>query len=173
MYFIDLEDEIYYNALSFKNTNLDKSYKYGIDLYDKYIINPEFNIAINYNYVQAIIDKEKEGTADYSGNKLPGVSNHNIKATLGYTPNKFATLVLTQIYRSEAYAAEDFNNNFSQKQDAYMSTDISATYAKKSWEVFAKINNLFNQSNGLWIKDDAIYPVNFATTAIAGFKLKY
>jgi iron complex outermembrane receptor protein len=54
-----------------------------------------------------------------------------------------------------------------------MTTDISATYAKKTWEVFAKINNLFNQKNGLWIKDDAIYPVNFTTTAIAGFKLKY
>ena len=47
------------------------------------------------------------------------------------------------------------------------------TYAKKNWEIFAKINNLFNQNNGLWIRDDAIYPVNFTTTAIAGFKLKY
>ncbi len=54
-----------------------------------------------------------------------------------------------------------------------MTTDISITYAKKSWEVFAKINNIFNQSNGLWIKDDNIYPINFTTTAIAGFTLKY
>nr|WP_321267384.1 TonB-dependent receptor [uncultured Sulfurimonas sp.] len=176
-YYIDLEDEIYYYSdptyINSKNTNIDKSYKYGVDLYDKFIISPEFNVALNYNYVQAIIDQEKEGTEDYSGNHLPGVSDHNIKATLGYTPDKFTTIALTQIYRSEAYAADDFNNNFSQKQDAYMSTDISATYAKKSWEIFAKINNLFNQKNGLWIYDDAIYPVNFSTTAIAGFKLKY
>lgn len=182
-YYIDLKNEIYYYKDSVNvwptpslsvNTNIDKSHKYGLDIYDKFLINNEFNIVLNYNYVQAIIDEEKgRNGEDYSGNKLPGVSDHNVKATLGYTPNEFTTVSLTQVYRSEAYAANDFNNNFSQKQDPYMSTDISATYAKKTWEVFAKINNIFNQSNGLWIKDDAIYPVNFTTTALVGFKLKY
>ncbi len=174
LYYIDLKNEIYYHSdysgpRTSINTNIDKSHKYGLDLYDKYLINDEFNIALNYNYVQSIIDDED----DYSGNKLPGVSDHNIKATLSYVPNPHATITLTQIYRSEAYAADDFNNNFSQKQDAYMSTDISASYAKDNYELFAKINNLFNQKNGLWVQDDAIYPVNFTTTAIAGFKLKF
>jgi len=173
LYYADVKNEIYMQPITFKNTNIDKSYKYGVDLYDKYMLSPEFSIALNYNYVKAIIDKEKEGGSDYSGNKLPGVSNHNVKATLGYTPNKATTIFLTQSYRSKAYAADDFNNNFSQKQDAFMSTDISITYAKESWEVFAKINNLFNQKNGLWIYDNAIYPVDFTTTALAGFKLKY
>ncbi len=177
IYYIDLKDEIYYYAdpsfTNSKNTNIDKSHKYGLDLSNQYLVNEQFNIILNYNYVQAIIDEEIENGEDYSGNKLPGVSDHNVKATLGYTPNDFTTIALTQVYRSEAYAANDFNNNFSQKQDPYMSTDISATYAKKTWEVFAKINNLFNQSNGLWIKDDNIYPVNFTTTALVGFKLKY
>lgn len=173
LYYIDLKNEIYLHKPDFKNTNINKSHKYGLDLYDKYLINQKFNIALNYNYVQAIIDDEKEGTDNYSGKKLPGVSNHNVKATLNYLPNKFATLALTEVYRSSAYAADDFNNNFSQKQDAYTSTDVSATYAKDNWEVFAKINNLFNQKNGLWIRDNAIYPVNFTTTAFAGFKLKF
>ncbi|WP_373035668.1 TonB-dependent receptor [Sulfurimonas sp.] len=173
IYYVDLVNEIYYNALTFKNTNIDKSHKYGLDLSDKLLITDEFNVVLNYNYVQAIMDDEIDGASNYSGNYLPGVSDHNVKATLGYTPNKFTTVALTQTYRSEAYSANDFNNNLSQKQEPYMSTDISATYAQKDWEVFAKINNIFNQSNGLWIRDDAIYPVNFTTTAIAGFKLKY
>jgi iron complex outermembrane receptor protein len=178
LYYIDLKDEIFYYAdysgpTSSKNTNIDKSHKYGLDLSDKYIINDEFNVVLNYNYVQAIIDKEINGVNDYAGNKLPGVSNHNVKATLSYLPNEHATFALTEVYRSEAYAADDFANNFSQKQDAYVSTDISATYTQKTWEIFAKINNLFNQKNGLWIYDDAIYPVNYTTTAMAGFKLKF
>ncbi len=179
LYYIDLKDEIYYykDPVAFggnsKNTNIDKSHKYGLDLYDKYIVNQKFNVTLNYNYVQAIIDKEKQNGEDFSGNKLPGVSDHNVKAMLNYLPNKRTTLSLTQVWRSEAYAANDFGNSFSQKQDAYNSTDIAATYTTKKWEVFAKINNLFNQKNGLWIKDDAIYPVNFTTTAMAGFRLKY
>lgn len=173
IYYIDLKNEIYYlsdysGARTSINTNIDKSHKYGLDIYDKWLVTDEFNVALNYNYVRAIIDEE----GSYSGNDLPGVSDHNIKATLSYLPNKNTTLAVTQVYRSEAYAANDFNNNFAQKQDAYKSTDISLTYTKDSLELFAKINNLFNQKNGLWIQDDAIYPMNFTTTAIAGFKLK-
>ncbi|MDD3504953.1 MAG: TonB-dependent receptor [Sulfurimonas sp.] len=130
------------------------------------------NLALNYNYVQAKIDEEVENGEDYSGNDLPGVSDHNLKATLSYLANKNITLALTQVYRSKAYAASDFNNDFAQKQEAYKSTDISISYTKDSLELFAKINNLFNQKNGLWIEDNAIYPLNFTTTAMAGFKLK-
>ncbi|MCD6259815.1 MAG: TonB-dependent receptor [Helicobacteraceae bacterium] len=176
-YYLDLQDEIYYYAdpayMASKNTNIDQSYKYGFDLYDKYIVSESFNLILNYNYVQAIIDKERENGEDYSGNKLPGVSNHNAKLTLNYLVNQNTTLALTQVYRSKAYALDDFANTMSQKQDAFKSTDISVKYAKEDYELFAKINNLFNQKNGMWIKEDAIYPINFTTTAIAGFTLKY
>ncbi|MEA1918175.1 MAG: TonB-dependent receptor [Campylobacterota bacterium] len=176
-YYIDLKDEIYYypgvNFVGAKNTNIDKSHKYGFDFYNKTALSDEFNFVINYNYVQAVIDKEQEGANNYDGNNLPGVSTHNIKATVSYLPIKTTTIALTQTYRSEAYAANDFNNNFTQKQDAYMSTDISVAYAKDSYEIFAKINNLFNQKNGVWIEDNVIYPTNFTTTAIAGLKLKF
>lgn len=177
IFYVDLRDEIYYYAdptyINAKNTNIDKSYKYGLDIYDKWLINDNFNIVLNYNYVKAVIEKEIESGNDYSGNDLPGVSNHTVKTTLNYLPNKNTTLALTQVYRSKAYAANDFNNNFAQKQDAYLSSDISASYTQDNWEVFAKINNLFNQKNGLWIQDNAIYPLNFTTTAFAGFKLKF
>ena len=176
-YYIDLKNEIYLHKAYVgdfgTNTNIDKSHKYGVDIYDKWLITDAYNLVLNYNYVQAIIDDEKEGTDDYAGNKLPGVSDHSIKATLSYLPTKHTTLCLSQTYRSEAYAADDFANNFEQKQDAYNTTDISATYTKDNYEYFAKINNLFDQSNGLWVKDDAIYPVNFARTVLAGLKLKF
>ena len=175
-YYIKLKDEIYLDKTSggYNNTNIDKSHKYGLDIYDKYLINQQFNVALNYNYVQAIIDEEKadNGTL-YKNTKLPGVSNHSVKAVLDYLPNKYTTLSLTEIYRSKAYAQDDFANNFTQKQDAYTSTDISVTYARDNYEVFAKINNLFNQKNGLWTQDDVIYPYNYTTTALVGLKLKY
>ena len=182
-FYADIKDEIYYYSaptfVASANTNLDKSHKYGVDIYDKLIIHKKLNLVLNYNYVQAIIDKEEQRdvngtiTQNYAGKKLPGVSNHNVKATFSYLPNEKTRLALTQIYRSEAYAANDFNNNFKQKQDAYYSTDISINYTEKKYELFAKANNIFGKSNGLWIKDDTIYPVNFARTFIAGFTLKY
>jgi len=177
VFYADLHNEIYYynNGLSWPstidlNTNIDQSHKYGLDLYDQWIVNDQINLTASYNYVQALIDTEHQNGEVYDGNKLPGVSNHNIKTTLSYLPNTNTTLALTQIYRSSAYAQEDFNNNFSQKQDAYQSTNISITYAKDNYEIFAKINNLFDHSNGIWINDDEIYPVDFTTTFTAGLK---
>lgn len=173
-YYVDLKNEIYYYAdptyVNSKNTNINKSHKYGLDLYDQWIINDQWNALVNYNYVQAIIDQEIQNGENYANKKLPGVSNHNAKVALTYLPNPATALSITQLYRSEAYAANDFNNNFSQKQEAYTSTNISVTYTQKDYELFVKINNLFNQSNGIWIKDNAIYPVDFTTTAIAGVK---
>ncbi|MDD3818036.1 MAG: TonB-dependent receptor, partial [Thiovulaceae bacterium] len=111
VYYIDLKDEIYLEPMSYVNTNIDASSKYGVDIYDKWILSEELNAVFNYNYVQATIDTEE----NYANNKLPGVSNHNAKATLSYMPNPRATLALTQIYRSKAYAVNDFANNFAQK----------------------------------------------------------
>ena len=176
-YYVSLKDEIYYYAdpsyVNSKNTNIDNSHKYGLDIYEKYLLNKKTALTLNYNYVEAIIDAEKQNGENYAGKKLPGVSTHNIKASLSYLPNEKTTLSLTQVYRSDAYAANDFNNNFSQKQDPFSTTDIAATYTTKSWELFAKVNNIFGETNGLWIRDNAIYPVSYATTALAGFKLKY
>lgn len=170
-YYIDLKNEIYYYAAPlYINTNIDKSHKYGVDFFDQWIINSQWNALFNYNYVQAIVDEEIQNGENYANKKLPGVSDHNVKIALTYLPNPATAFTLTQLYRSEAYAANDFNNNFGQKQEAYTSTNIGVTYTQKDYELFAKINNLFNQSNGIWIKDNSIYPIDFTTTAIAGVK---
>ena len=173
-YYSDLKNEIYYYAdptyVNSKNTNIDKSHKYGLDVYDQWIINDQWNALVNYNYVQAIIDQEVQNGENYANKKLPGVSDHNVKIALTYLPNRATALSLIQLYRSEAYAANDFNNNFAQKQEVYTSTNIGVTYTQKDYELFAKINNLFNQNNGIWIRDNAIYPIDFTTTAIAGVK---
>jgi iron complex outermembrane recepter protein len=173
-FYADLHDEIYYYADPFwvnsKNTNIDKSHKYGIDISEHYILNDQWDALLSYNYVQAVIDKEFQNGDNYANKKLPGVSNHNVKATLTFQPTSATRLALTQVYRSSAYAQDDFNNNFDQKQESYNSTNIAFTYTTKEYELFAKINNLFNQDNGVWISDNAIYPVDFTTTAIAGVK---
>lgn len=176
VFYIDMSNEIYYYSdpsyINSKNTNIDKSHKYGLDIYDKYLVSNDLNLMLNYNFVEAKIDEEKQNGENYSGNDMPGVSNHNIKATLNYEIAPYTTLAFTQVYRSKTYAQEDFTNSFSQKQSAYKSSDLTLSYARANYEFFAKINNLFNQKNGYWIREDALYPINYTTTAIAGLKIK-
>lgn len=67
------------------------------------------------------------------GKDLPGVSKHNITVNLGYNINNINT-VLSHTYRNSAYASNDFANNFTQKQEAYNSTDLgNYIYLSKSW----------------------------------------
>lgn len=168
----NLKNEIYLEPFSYNNTNIDKSHKYGIELFDKYIINKNFYTSINYSYIISKIDSEDDGNGAYDGKKLPGVSKHNVTVNLAYIYKNFNT-ILSHTYRSSAYAANDFGNNFSQKQEAYNSTDLSVTYTYENIELFAKVKNLFDEDNGIWIRDDAIYPVNFERTFYAGLKYSF
>ncbi|ADG93503.1 TonB-dependent receptor plug [Arcobacter nitrofigilis DSM 7299] len=170
----NLKNEIYYYNIggANRNTNIDKSHKYGIEIFDKYLINKNFYTSINYSYIIAKIDNEDEGNGEFNGKDLPGVSTHSGTLNFGYNYNKF-NAILSHTYRSKAYAANDFGNNFSQKQEAYNSTDLSLSYTYKNIEFFAKIENLLDEDNGLWIRDNAIYPVNFERTYYAGVKVKF
>ncbi len=172
----NLKNEIYYydsgNWRTSYNTNIDKSHKYGLEVYDKFLITEKLFTSLNYSYIRAKIDEEKDGNGTYNGKDLPGVSKHNLTLGLGYDFYKFSTF-LSHTYKSSAYATNDFKNDFKQKQDAYHSTDFSISFKHKELEIFGKIQNLFDQKNGLWVKDDAIYPVNFERTFFAGMKVSF
>lgn len=176
-YYVDLQNEIYYYAdpafIASVNTNIDRSHKWGIDLYDKWMITDQFHAMLNYNYVDAVIDEEKQNGEDFKNKKLPGVANHTVKASLMFFPSKAFSVTFTQLYRSRSYAMNDFGNRFAQRQQEIASTDVGANYERDNYALFFKINNLTNRANGLWISDDVIYPVNFTTTATAGLKLVF
>jgi len=160
-FYIDLKDEIYYTGgFSGVNTNLDESSKLGFELYDKYLVLENMYLSANYTYLEATIDKDDNKAIE--NKTLPGVSKHNLIAAIGYSPIEDAKLIASHAYRSSAYAANDFTNSASQKQEAYNSTDLTASYQYDVHiEIFAKIQNLFDEDNGIWVDTDVIYPVNF------------
>ena len=166
----NLKNEMYTDPTSWESTNIDKSHKYGLEIYDKFLINNNLYTSFNYSYIIAKLDRFKG--YNYNGNDLPGVSKHNLTLGLGYDFYKFSTL-LSHTYKNSAYAYNDFKNDFKQKQEAYHSTDFSVSFKHKELEIFGKIQNLFDQKNALWVQDDAIYPVNFERTFFAGMKVSF
>jgi iron complex outermembrane receptor protein len=173
-FYSDVEDEIYYNSVTWQNTNLDKTEKYGFELYDKYNILYNLFATLNYAYVDTKI-KEDEANPDIVGNEIPGVSKHNVKVGLGYNPTHRVNLLLSHVYKSEAYAMSDFDHNYG-KMDAYNSTDFSATYKYKKFEFFAKINNLLDEKNALFVDGGfsvGVYPVNYERNFMVGLSAKF
>lgn len=169
----DLENEIYYDSFTFNNTNIDESHKFGLELQATHLFNESLSAHLNYAYTQAIIDKEDSGAGAYNGKLLPGVSPHTLSLGIDWQINPASHFSLSHTFRSEAYAAEDFTNSFSQKQEAYHSTDLSYRYqVRDQIAFFASVQNLFEQSNGIWVRDNAIYPVNFTRNWNLGIKVE-
>lgn len=173
LFHTNLDNEIYYYSTgpwSGVNTNIDKSHKYGLDLQDSWRISRDFQVSVNYAYTRAIIDQENNGGGAYNGKDLPGVPRHGVVLGLGYNMNEKSAVNLTHTWRSTAYAANDFANDFTQKQAAYQSTDLAYHYRHKGFQWSVSVDNLFEHKNGLWILDNVIYPVSFTRNVRLGFK---
>ncbi len=169
----DLDHEIYYNAATFTNTNLDKTHKYGLEAQDTWRVSDRFSASLNYVYTRALIDRENDGGGAFNGKDLPGVPRHSYTLGLAYQPSAASSLNLTHTWRGATWAAEDFDNNNAQKQATYQSTDVAYRYRHKNMEWFAAIENLFERKNGLWVQDNAIYPVNFTRNWRVGMKASF
>ena len=169
----NLKNEIYYNPGTWTNTNIDQSHKYGLELQDTWRATSQISLSTRYTYTRAIIDQENDGGGAYNGKDLPGVPRHGINLGLNYHWSERSTFNLTHMWRSSTYAANDFANSFTQKQEAMQSTNLAYNYRYKNYEASLAVDNVFAHSNGLWIYDNAIYPVNFTRNYRVGLKASF
>lgn len=169
----DLDNEIYFNALTFTNTNLDKTHKYGLELQDTWRATENLSASLNYTWTRAIIDRENDGGGAYNGKNLPGVPRHGLTLGLDWQPAKAWNLNFTHTWRDKAYAAEDFRNSFTQRQAAYQTSSLALRYRVKNLEWSASVENLFEHANGLWIRNDVIYPSQFTRNWRLGLKANF
>ena len=173
LFHVDLKNEIYYYSAGSTNTNIDESHKYGVEIQEQHTFGKNLTGSINYAYTRAIIDSEDSGNGTYNGKEVPGVPNHTATLALNYRPSSRSSYSLSHAYRSETYAANDFENSLSQKQRAFNSTDLGYSYQLKKIKLTARISNLFNHANGLWIRNDQVYPVNFTRNVQLGIKTEF
>lgn len=172
--YANTKDEIYYDTTTFKNTNIDKTRRYGLEIQEKYNIHYNLFVSLNYSFVSS---KIKKNSVDPSieGRKIPGTPKHNIKLSIGYNPTYKTSLVLTQIYRSKAYAMSDFDGSFGKIQ-SYNSTNFQMNYKIKNFNVFARVDNIFDKKNALFADNGfslGVYPVNYERTFLIGMSAKF
>jgi len=173
VFHVDLEDEIFFEPFTFTNTNIDKSHKYGLEVQDTWRIASKLTGVLNYTWTRALIDRDNDGAGAFDGKELPGVPRHNVVVGLNVQVGEQGDLHLTHSWRSKAWAANDFDNNNAQRQREYQSTDLAYRHRLKDLELYAAVSNLFEYENGVWVRDDAIYPVNFVRTWKVGAKLSF
>lgn len=154
LFYVDLNDEIYYDPVTYKNTNLDESHKQGLNLAVEQNWQ-HFSAGLDYSYVDAVIDQHSNG--GYRSNALPGTAEHTLKLFGQYeftaswwTALPEQRLRITHKQSSDSYAISDFSNEFG-RYTGYRSTDLSYQLANKQLAIQIGVNNVFDESNGLYV----------------------
>ena len=156
------------------NLNLDKSHKQGLELQNKYVFSTKWSTDFNYAYTDAKIDSDDKGAGALNGKTNPMTSKHNISASVIYSLSNKTNMTLTQKYRSEAFAEEDYANIFTKKQPEYNSTNFNFSYNPNDDLSFSfDVENLFENSYGTRLRDDVIYPGNSTRNIKAGLTYKF
>lgn len=154
------------------NRNIDKSNKYGFDIQHSQNLGKGLSGSVNYAWTKAVVKTAANG--QIQNKELPGVSRHNLTLALDYQPSAKHRFGITQTWRSKAFSLEDFQNSFSQKQKPFEYTSVKYTYSKsQNVDLFVKVDNVFEKKNGLWLRDNVVYPVNFTRNWMLGLNAKF
>ncbi len=169
----NLENEIYYDPVTFNNTNIDKSYKQGIEANQYWKATESLVLNLTYSWTKAIIRQESGVGGVYDGKEMPGVPRHAVTAAATYALDGRTDLTVSHMWRSKSYAISDFDNNNAQRQAAFESTGLTLRHKRDTMDYFASVNNLFGRKNAVWGGDNTIYPVNFARSLALGVKARF
>jgi iron complex outermembrane recepter protein len=180
-FYADLDNEIVYNPSTFQNENIDRTNKYGYEVFLMRKLNERFNLKFNYSYTIAKILNDTDSTTFPSGKLLPGVPKNSINLALNYNNDNLSANI-NHVWRDRSYIFDDFNKNANMMSPSFESTNAYIRYSFKninhlsSLSIFTSINNIFNQKNGIRTYTDdtygAIYPFNFKRTWFAGMEIE-
>jgi iron complex outermembrane recepter protein len=176
----NVTNEIYYNPVTYANTNIDESHKYGLEMEHRWQANDALSLTGRYVWTRATIDSEDSGNGAFDGKDMPGVPEHGINVTASYALTDRVQLTATHAWRDSSYAISDFDNNSDARQKRYESTSVHVRYHGEQVDYYASVDNLFAKKNGLWISDDSnpwagnvIYPVNYERSFVLGARVKF
>jgi len=177
LFYSKIKDEIVYNPNSSINENIDNSKKYGLEIFNQLKINDEINVNLAYSFIKAEIGSNSQGFT--KGKDMPGVPQNSVIANLNYKFLTFGNLNLNHTWKERTYIFSDFNNNASQKQPPYISTNLSLNYNYKvenyvdSINISAGIINIFEHKNAIQGYVDSLYPFNFSRTWFTGLAMNF
>jgi len=145
LFWIDLDNEIFFNPETFTNENYPKTRRQGVEIGARVRPFPLLSLWGNYTYVKAVL----KGGGPFSGNEIPGVpkSKGSVGVSLdlgkGFQFNTAVTAV------GSRYFISDFANRLD-PLDAYYTLDAKLTFAWKGLKAFVGVNNLTNQKFAEW-----------------------
>ena len=139
LFWIDMEDEIFYNPVTFTNENFPRTRRQGIEVGANAKPVSWLRVWANYGFTKPALRREP-----FSGNDIPAVPRH--KGSIGGEINfgkGFLFNTRVNIVGSN-YLISDFSNQV-ERLDGYVTADAKLSYTWKGLKAFVGVNNLFDR----------------------------
>jgi iron complex outermembrane receptor protein len=136
-YYMDLDDEIHYDPVSFSNINLDPTRRYGMELSGGMTLLSRLDISASYSWIRS---KFRDGPFD--GNDVPLVPRHTASLQTTWRQSPVTDFTVAVNYVSSRYFDNDQTNDFGEKIPSYTTLDLQASHVYEDFRLTARVNNL-------------------------------
>jgi len=141
LFLAEIENELFYNPLTFSNENHPETRHQGIEVGFKAHLSKKMAVFANYTYEDATFEDDP-----YKSNTVPAVPTQ--KGNVGFQLFDLVTtglnLLASYYYVGSSYAIIDQANDFD-KLKAYYRIDARLSYQWKMLKAYAGVNNLTDQ----------------------------
>lgn len=160
-YWIDIEDEIYYDPRTFANSNYDKTRRIGVEAGNTVNVLKFLDVGFldkleffsNYTYQNPQFNK---GTND--GKDIPLAPRHQVSSGMNLGFWDHFRLSLLAKYVGSRFAISDIENVTSPIKP-YSVVDSKIVYTNDDLEIYAAVNNMFDEL----YEENAVYVSGFTT----------
>lgn len=146
-YMMDIENEIFFNPSTFSNSNYDKTRRYGVELGEEIdllkFINTtavsDLKMKLNYTWQRPLFSG---GASD--GKLIPLVPQQQFNSGIDTSLFKQYYFSVMGHYVGSQFSIND-QANTAPKVKPYFTVDSKISYRKPNYEIYAGIDNIFNQ----------------------------
>lgn len=144
-YDVELQNEIYFESITFINRNLPPTRRRGVEAQASWRLPKNIELFLNYTYTEAKFRQGQFGGVSIARNDVPLVPRHaaNAGATWLFRPDTRAT-VLARYVGQQRYDADEANS-FPHKMPSYTVVDAKMLHDRRDWQFAATVRNLFNE----------------------------
>ena len=147
-YWMKTNDELYFNIATFENLNYDSINRFGVEFGSRFDIlefldDIEFFDKIEF-FANYTYQDPEFSDGDNNGKQVPFVPNHQFNTGFVTQFLDHYNVSVISRYVGTRYPINDLGNNAA-KINAHIVTDLNLAYEADHFEVFMKVNNLFDQ----------------------------
>jgi iron complex outermembrane receptor protein len=145
LYQMDIENEIFFDPITFTNRNLEPTRRYGVEVEGRWSAGNAFDAFVNYTFAVAEFQSGSFGGISIAGNEVPLVPKHAFNVGAGWRFAQRTRLDAVLRYVGEQVFDGDETNTFGRKMPAYTVVDLKLSHEAGGWRVDGGVRNLFNE----------------------------